>query len=256
MNGMTRIGGKRPKNRIQSLVQTETENLKESRSNFETFGNSLFLGWMKKQPKMPFDACFTRPELKSRPSGCSTPSLRGPKRPKSELCQSTNQKPKIPTFGHSTATFETGNSAKRKSKMDSSPNKLLGLIFWQFRLLLLFAASLQNVTIASHNLHSFKQSGAYHKSCLEKHTGVWFAQELWLSEKQLPTLQQLRTQYIAKSGMEQSVSDGILIGRPYGGVSIAWSFNLNHAIQPLTNYNLPNKNVASLDFSLFMTLNI
>ena len=53
------------------------------------------------------------------------------------------------------------------------------------------------------------------------------------SEKQIPTLQQLGTQYIARSGMEQAVSSGILVGRPFGGVSIAWSPSLNHLIMPL-----------------------
>ena len=108
--------------------------------------------------------------------------------------------------------------------------------FWRFCLSLIFAASLSKVTIGSHNLHSFKQSAAYHKACIEKYGGVWFAQELWLSEKQLPTMQQLGTQYVARSGMEQAVSDGILVGRPFGGVSIAWAPNLDHLISPLNNF--------------------
>ena len=62
------------------------------------------------------------------------------------------------------------------------------------------------------------------------------AQELWLSEKQLPSLQQLETQFIARSGMEDAVSSGILVGRPYGGVSISWSPHLNHLISPLSNF--------------------
>ena len=61
-------------------------------------------------------------------------------------------------------------------------------------------------------------------------------QELWLSEKQLPLLQQLGTQFMAKSGMEDAVSSGILRGRPYGGVSIAWSHDLDHLIIPLTSH--------------------
>ena len=103
--------------------------------------------------------------------------------------------------------------------------------------LLLFAASIRDISIASHNLHSFKQSVAYHKACLKRHGGIWFGQELWLSEKQLSSLQELETQFVARSGMEQSVSDGILVGRPFGGVSIAWSPDLDHCITPLTNSN-------------------
>ena len=62
------------------------------------------------------------------------------------------------------------------------------------------------------------------------------AQELWLTEKQLPLLHQLNAQFIARSGMEEAVSSGVLRGRPFGGVSIAWSANLNKAITPLANY--------------------
>ena len=92
------------------------------------------------------------------------------------------------------------------------------------------------ITIGSHNLHSFRQSSSYHKDCINVHGGIWFGQELWLSEKQIPSLQQLGTQFVARSGMEQAVSDGLLVGRPFGGVSVAWSPNLNHLITPLNNF--------------------
>ena len=61
-------------------------------------------------------------------------------------------------------------------------------------------------------------------------------QELWLTEKQLPVLQQLGTQFVARSGMEDAVASGILRGRPFGGVSIAWSPHLDHLIKPLSNF--------------------
>ena len=62
------------------------------------------------------------------------------------------------------------------------------------------------------------------------------AQEHWLTEQQLQQLNQLDSQYVARSGMENAVSAGILRGRPHGGVSIAWSRDLNHVIMPLSNY--------------------
>ena len=61
-------------------------------------------------------------------------------------------------------------------------------------------------------------------------------QEHWLTEKQFPLLQSLDAQFFARSGMEDAVSSGILRGRPFGGVSIAWSRDLNHVITPLTKY--------------------
>ena len=61
-------------------------------------------------------------------------------------------------------------------------------------------------------------------------------QELWLSEQQLPQLRELGVQFVARSGMEDAVSKRIFPGRPYGGVCIAWSADLNHIITPLNNF--------------------
>ena len=107
-----------------------------------------------------------------------------------------------------------------------------------FRLLFLFAA-ITNFTVGSHNLHSYKKSQQFHKSCIEKFGGVWLGQELWLTEKQIPTMTALGVQFVARSGMENAVSTGILRGRPYGGVSVAWSADLNHVVKPLVNYKHP-----------------
>ena len=71
------------------------------------------------------------------------------------------------------------------------------------------------------------------------------AQELWLSEQQLPQLQKLDAQYVARSGMEDAISSGILKGRPFGGVSITWSHDLNHVVTPLTNYQ--HKRVVAVE---------
>ena len=92
------------------------------------------------------------------------------------------------------------------------------------------------IVIGSHNLHSFKKSGSFHKACIHDYGGVWMGQELWLSEKQLTQLHQLETRFVARSGMEEAISSGILRGRPFGGVSISWSKDLNHVMTPLANY--------------------
>ena len=72
------------------------------------------------------------------------------------------------------------------------------------------------------------------------------AQELWLSEQQLPLLQQIVTQFVARSGMEDAISSGIYPGRPFGGVSIAWSPSLDHLITPLSNFR--HKRVVGIEF--------
>ena len=62
------------------------------------------------------------------------------------------------------------------------------------------------------------------------------SQEHWLSENRLSDLTQLGVQFVARSSMQEAYSNGIYNGRPYGGVSIAWSSNLDHVIRPLVNY--------------------
>ena len=73
------------------------------------------------------------------------------------------------------------------------------------------------------------------------------AQELWLSNKQLSQLKYLDAQFIASSGMEDAVSSGVMRGRPFGGVSITWSSDLNHIITPLTDYK--HKHVVAIKMS-------
>ena len=109
------------------------------------------------------------------------------------------------------------------------------IFFGTFHNHLVFAAKEQKITVASHNLHGHGQL-TYHQQCIQNYPGIWMAQETWLSEAQIPRLKELGVQYVARSGMEHAVSTSILRGRPFGGVSIAWSPELNHLISPLTNY--------------------
>ena len=162
--------------------------------------------------------------------GCSIPKLKEQGRQRFGSHSSTKQKPKILPFGHLIALFATMISAPRKAKMANGSKNLLSTFLSLFCLLSLFASSARNATIGSHNLHSFKQSAAYHKSCIQKFGGIWFSQELWLSEKQLSAMQELGTQFVARSGMEQSLSDRLMLGRPYGGVGISWSPDLDHLV--------------------------
>ena len=105
-----------------------------------------------------------------------------------------------------------------------------------FCFIFIFASLNKSITVASHNLHSFKKSSVFYKQCLEQYGGLWLGQELWLPESRLSQLQELGVNYVAHSGMEDAISNGILRGRPFGGVSIAWSADLNHVIKPLVNY--------------------
>ena len=61
-------------------------------------------------------------------------------------------------------------------------------------------------------------------------------QEHWLSEHKLQQLQQLDAQFVARSGMENAISSGIYRGRPFGGVAICWSPDVNHLVTPVSNF--------------------
>ena len=47
---------------------------------------------------------------------------------------------------------------------------------------------------------------------------------------------ELNANFTAHSGMEEIISNGIFRGRPFGGVSVSWSSDLDHVMRPLTNY--------------------
>ena len=191
-------------------------------------------------------------------SGSFNPKSRGQKRPKFAMPESMEREPRTQLFGQSIVGSGIGILVNRKPKSTkgrihrsqepgrahrsqepgqtrSRPGTQMR-IFTSFCFTLIFAASLTNIYVGSHNLHGFKQSGSYHKTCLDRYAGIWMGQEHWLSEKQLPSLQQLGTQFVARSGMEDAISSGILVGRPFGGVSIAWPPHLDHLIKPLSNF--------------------
>ena len=127
----------------------------------------------------------------------------------------------------------TPPSALRRKSKTILIQKIFRLIFC---LNFIFAAIDKTFTLASHNLHGFKKSSAFHKKCIQSYGGVWFSQEIWLPENRLSQLCKLGVQFVAHSGMEAAMSSGIMRGRPHGGVSIAWSSDLDHAIKPLINY--------------------
>ena len=234
-------GKEKRRRSLRSVGQTPTT-VHSKESPHVTSGNFQSPDSTKKRPTMPSAVSYTRQVSKSKKYGCSHQDSKAQRRPKFGWPESTEKRPKPNRSGLFTASSEIGTSVGGRSTLAGSKSfKSPFVLFWQFCLFALFAASLKDITIASHNLHSFKQSGAYHKSCIENNGGIWFAQELWLSEKQLPLMQQLGTQFVARSGMEKAVSDGILKGRPFGGVSICWVPDINHLVTPLTNFRHKDK---------------
>ena len=177
----------------------------------------------------------------------STQSEKAQNRLRSEWPWSIETKLKTKMSGLFTAESKIGSPPPKEGPRRQSPNCHSLLLFCLLCLLFTFNAETKDITIGSHNLHQFKTSAEYHKSCIKSHGGIWFGQELWLSEKQLPQLHQLDAQFVARSGMEEAVASGVLRGRPFGGVSIAWSPDLNHVISPLPNYK--HKRVVAVELA-------
>ena len=101
----------------------------------------------------------------------------------SRLCIKTGTR--ISPCGRSTPRSVTGISANLRKEKCGNPwlqlqqenNPLLFTIF-QFCFIRIFAASITEIRVVSHNLHSFNKSGTYCKLILNRHGGIWFGQEL------------------------------------------------------------------------------
>ena len=160
---------------------------------------------------------------RSKMSIFSTPSGKGRNRRKCKWRSNIEIEPRTKTFGHCTVGSRIG-SGRRNQTMGQRQLCLSDLIsithLCLFLVTVIFNVQTKNIMIGSHNLHQFKTASSYHKSCLQTHGGIWMAQELWLTEQQLPLLHQLGMQFFARSGMEESVSSGVFRGRPHRGVSM------------------------------------
>ena len=249
----------------QSLGQIKTVASRESHYSLKVGGNLVSPDFMSPRARTPSVDIFINHTSKSKKFGYSIPNLREQRRRKFGSRLNIEIEPKIPPSGLSTPGLTTGILAALGREKSAKPrlpsprgNNHVSSTSLAFCLSLIFAASITQITVASHNLHSFKKSGTYHKSCLNRYGGIWFGQELWLSEKQLPMLQQLQTQFVARSGMEDAVSSGILSGRPFGGVSVAWSPDLDHLISPISNFR--HKRVVGVELKAedgnFLLLNV
>ena len=81
------------------------------------------------------------------------------------------------------------------------------------------------VTIASYNCRGFKSSVEEIKS-LCSHSDIVCLQETMLSNIDLPLLNQVHKDFFAKGLSAMDMEDGVLSGRPHGGLAILWRKSL------------------------------
>lgn len=88
------------------------------------------------------------------------------------------------------------------------------------------------LNIATFNLHGFKCNWSYFQD-LSHCNDVIFLQEHWLIPSELDLLKNVNNDFVifAKSSMEDKCKEGLLTGRPYGGVAVAVRKSLKHNIR-------------------------
>ena len=144
----------------QSLVPVTTAASKEFHYGHGNSGNFLSRGWRSPPPTMLCAATYKTPVSRSKMSGCWPQRSEEQRLPKSEWPESIETERKTRHSGQFTPKSETGNSPREKSRPTNGSSDFFLSFISRFCLFVLFAASIKNITIGSHNLHSFKQSAA------------------------------------------------------------------------------------------------
>ena len=101
--------------------------------------------------------------------------------------------------------------------------------------------------ITSFNLHGLNTSEEYLR-CLLKSYDIVFIQEHWQFSRNFHRLASLSNthDFIATDGMKDAAQNGLMLGRPYGGVACFWSKSLGKFITPLVD--IPNPRVSAIHF--------
>ena len=103
-------------------------------------------------------------------------------------------------------------------------------------LFLSFAASYFTINcmrISTYNCKSSKRNvGGIQMLC--SNSDVVFLQEHWLFPADLSSLNSIHSEFMSFGISSMNMSDGILMGRPYGGVAVLWRKHLTPRVQPVT----------------------
>ena len=94
------------------------------------------------------------------------------------------------------------------------------------------------LSIFSFYVQGFDNSLNYVQYLL-KTVDIMFIQELWLLSCNLSHIYDLNNDFVvySKSSMDLKCSNGLLVGRPYGGVAVLWSKRLGNRMPFCCNDN-------------------
>ena len=82
--------------------------------------------------------------------------------------------------------------------------------------------TVDNVPVCTYNMHGYNNGLTYVKKLCDENDIV-FVQEHWLQKSQLHMFNNINDQFLfyGKSAMDESMSSGLIRGRPYGGCFMA-----------------------------------
>ena len=125
---------------------------------------------------------------KSRMFGCSNLKRRAQYLPRCESLWSTNPRSKSLITGPPTSECKIGCENHISLKHSSIALLVIASLLSAFQ----FNSATKDINVSSHNLHGFKTSSDYHRSCISQYGGIWMGQEHWLSNKQLHQFQSIK----------------------------------------------------------------
>ena len=83
--------------------------------------------------------------------------------------------------------------------------------------------------LVSYNCHGYNETKLPYISYLLTICDIIFLQEIWLSESQLSSLNNINSSHLS-TGICGFSNDAVLTGRPYGGCAILWPANLKGSV--------------------------
>lgn len=115
------------------------------------------------------------------------------------------------------------------------------------------------INLLSYNMRGFKSGYAMlHELCLNP--CIIAIQEIWLRDEKLDKLNLISNDfsYRAVSGMNKAVSNGILVGRPFGGTGFLWHKSFDSMVQYVAHDDDGRCLAIKLHFnnSVFLLFNI
>ena len=87
-----------------------------------------------------------------------------------------------------------------------------------------------SLLVVSYNCRSVKSS-IYEISQLAKKADIILLQETWLFENELPLLSNISSEHYATGISAMDSSNGVITGRPHGGLAILWRKGISESCQ-------------------------